>query len=196
MCKVRWLAHEHPGVVRGPWTEQERLDLKRAVEEARRQPRAQDNGTHPLNEDPSGGGMEVDNEDEVEDNEGTLDVDWEVVAGFLGVSPVQTLTRLALIFSLQSGRIAADCMKAYRSTSGRAVPTVWTPELDAQLLESVNRFGANNMTTGTPSLPLPHALTHAFSHSGHVDAYCSLSTTMFKSLFCPHLYQEHRKMVL
>ena len=84
MCKVRWLAHEHPGVVRGPWTEQERLDLKRAVEEARRQPRTQDNGTQPPDEVPSGGGMEVDNDDEVED---TLEVDWEVVAGFLGVSP-------------------------------------------------------------------------------------------------------------
>jgi hypothetical protein len=65
MCKVRWLAHEHPGVQRGPWTEAERMDLKRAVAEA----------TRPL----SPSGTETPAEEERE-------IDWEVVAGYMGVS--------------------------------------------------------------------------------------------------------------
>jgi hypothetical protein len=65
MCKVRWLAHEHPGVKRGPWTEAERLDIKRAVNEA----------TRPL----SPAGAETLTEEERE-------IDWEVVAGYMGVS--------------------------------------------------------------------------------------------------------------
>jgi hypothetical protein len=64
MCKVRWLAHEHPGVQRGPWTEAERMDLKRAVTEA----------TRPLSP-----GAETPAEEERE-------IDWEVVAGYMGVS--------------------------------------------------------------------------------------------------------------
>lgn len=63
MCKVRWLANEHPSVQREPWTEVERLDLQRAVREA----------TRPLS--PS---SENAREEEQE-------VDWEVVAGLLGV---------------------------------------------------------------------------------------------------------------
>ena len=65
MCKVRWLAHEHPGVQRGPWTEAERMDLKRAVADA----------TRPL----SPTGAEITAEEERE-------IDWEVVAGYMGVS--------------------------------------------------------------------------------------------------------------
>jgi len=39
-------------------------------------------------------------------------------------------------------------MKAYRSSFGKAVPTTWTPELDAALLEAVGRCGEKNMTNG------------------------------------------------
>lgn len=82
MCKVRWLAHEHPAVVRGPWTEQERLDLKRAVEEAKRQPKSE--RMRPADDIQLEDRMEEDDE-EKEENEDSVNVDWEVVAGFLGV---------------------------------------------------------------------------------------------------------------
>jgi hypothetical protein len=66
MCKVQWLSHEHPGVNRGEWTDEERAELKKAVQEARR----------PMspNLDPS------------HDEQGLYGIDWEFVAGFLGVS--------------------------------------------------------------------------------------------------------------
>lgn len=35
MCKVRWLAHLHPGVNRGEWSEEERAELIKAVNQAR-----------------------------------------------------------------------------------------------------------------------------------------------------------------
>ncbi|KAG8830494.1 Myb-like DNA-binding domain protein [Serendipita sp. 399] len=53
-----------------------------------------------------------------------------------------------------NGRIAVDCMKAYRATSGRAIPTAWTPELDDALLKAVEKYGASNMTTVAMSMPI------------------------------------------
>lgn len=115
MCKVRWLASEHPSVQRGPWTEAERLDLQQAVREA----------TRPLSPEHEGA------------TEKEQEIDWEVVAGFMG-----------------NGRIAADCMKAYRSSFGKPVPTVWTSELDAALLAAVAKCGENNMTNVAMSMPI------------------------------------------
>lgn len=45
-------------------------------------------------------------------------------------------------------------MKAYRSSEGKAAPTVWTSELDEQLLSSVKKYGANNMTAVALAMPI------------------------------------------
>lgn len=70
MCRVRWLAYDHPAVTRGPWTEEERISLYRAVQDASR-PAAQ-----------TVEGTSMDHDREEESNE----IDWELVALFLGVS--------------------------------------------------------------------------------------------------------------
>lgn len=78
MCKVRWLTHDHPAVLRGPWTEEERQGLEHAVSEAVREPKVL-NPTESLFGVPELGT----GDDEVE----AKDVDWELVAQFLGVGP-------------------------------------------------------------------------------------------------------------
>ncbi|PVG01047.1 hypothetical protein CPB86DRAFT_781960 [Serendipita vermifera] len=118
MCKVQWLSHEHPGVNRSPWTDEERIDLKRAVEEARR---------------PVSPTLDPSNHEE----EGLYGIDWEFVVGFLG-----------------TGRIASDCMRAYRSSFAKALPINWTPELDQCLLDAVSQFGEKNMANVAMSMPI------------------------------------------
>ncbi|KAG8846816.1 hypothetical protein FRB91_000425 [Serendipita sp. 411] len=127
MCKVQWLSNLHPGVRRGPWSEEERIDLLRAVREARISAR---NATRMDIDAIQTGESLVSNEDDAR-------IDWEVVAGYMA-----------------NGRIPIDCMKAYRAASERRIPTVWDSELDEALLQAVEKYGASNMTTVAMSMPI------------------------------------------
>jgi hypothetical protein len=57
--------------------------------------------------------------------------------------------------SLQNGRIAADCFKAYRSGgASKTAPLEWTEAMDNELLEAVKKYGTNDWGAGTPPTDL------------------------------------------
>ena len=129
MCKVQWLANDHPSVNRKPFTEGEYEKLVAAVES-------------------------VQDATEQEDLFDEVPVDWQAVADIVGASPA--LLKVGIIpvltlFAFQNGRIAIDCFKAYRSGgASKTVRLEWTEAMDKELLEVVQMYGSNDWGAGTP----------------------------------------------
>jgi hypothetical protein len=139
MCKVQWLANDHPGVNRKPLTEGEYEKLVAAVESVQKS------------------AIQEDLFDEVP-------VDWQAVADIVGASPAPFFeSGIPILTAFQNGRIAVDCFKAYRSGgASKTAPLEWTEAMDKELLEVVQKYGSNDWGAGTPvtlGVPTHHRLT-------------------------------------